>query len=295
VHRKHRGGCLCVERNFCEQNQTSPVVKYEPLAEPAHLQLAGENYEDKKMSLVQISWVTVPIVVRLRCCPLRFAVVRCRMGEGILGRGFLTQILGLDLKLLFEKARQTASAKGSESLVEHASVRKVSLPYLGVRYFDQEESSDDLDGLLGAGFGIDTVEDMATALPDLMQHARDNGMSSKGVETLNQLVREFRDIWAIKLGPDAQADVPPMRVQLKTQRSATPCCQQALVCSRHCISSSDNQESGEYWCAREEPACDHRKSGSCCKQARLEEVPADSGLSRGQCVPCSHCVVSTKY
>jgi hypothetical protein len=116
---------------------------------------------------------------------------------------------------LFEKARQTASAKGNDSLVKHASVRKVSPPYLGVRYFDQEESLDDLDRLLGAGFGIDTVEETATALQYLVQRARDNGMSSKGAETLNQLVREFRDIWAIKLGPGAPADVPPMRVQLK--------------------------------------------------------------------------------
>jgi hypothetical protein len=42
-----------------------------------------------------------------------------------------------------------------------------------------------------------------------------NGMSRRGAETLNQLVREFRDIWAIKLGPGAPADVPPMRVKLK--------------------------------------------------------------------------------
>jgi hypothetical protein len=110
------------------------------------------------MSLVQIACVTMPIVVLLYCGPLRvpdwrFAVVRGRMEEGLLGWEFLTQILGLGLKLLFEKARQTASAKVSETLVEHASVRKVSLPYLGVRYFDQEGSSDDLDRLLGAGLG----------------------------------------------------------------------------------------------------------------------------------------------
>jgi hypothetical protein len=120
---------------FVNKIKNPPVVKYEPLAEPAHLQLAGENYEDKSMSLVQIAWVTMPIVVCLHCGPLRvpdwhFAVVRGRMEEGILGREFLTQILGLDLKVLFEKARQTASAKGSESLVEHASVRKSPFPIL---------------------------------------------------------------------------------------------------------------------------------------------------------------------
>jgi hypothetical protein len=59
------------------------------------------------------------------------------------------------------------------------------------------------------------VEEMATALQYLVKRTRDNGMSGKGAETLNQLVREFRDIWAIKLGPGAPANVPPMRVQLK--------------------------------------------------------------------------------
>jgi hypothetical protein len=124
-----------LSETFVNKIKNPPVVKYEPLAEPAHLQLARENYEDKSMSLVQIAWVTMPIVVCLHCGPLRvpdwhFAVVRGRMEGGILGREFLTQILGLDLKVLFEKARQTRSAKGSESLVEHASVRKSPFPIL---------------------------------------------------------------------------------------------------------------------------------------------------------------------
>jgi hypothetical protein len=55
---------------------------------------------------------------------------------------------------------------------------------------------------------------MATALENVVQRARDNGISSRGADTLNQLVREFRDVWAIKLGPGAPADVPPVFMQL---------------------------------------------------------------------------------
>jgi hypothetical protein len=63
------------------------------------------------MALEQIAWVTMPILVCLHCGPLRvpdwrFAVVRAKMDEGILGKEFLRQILGLDLGNLFEKARQ---------------------------------------------------------------------------------------------------------------------------------------------------------------------------------------------
>jgi hypothetical protein len=55
---------------------------------------------------------------------------------------------------------------------------------------------------------------MSNALDGLVQRAKDNGMSGKGAETLKELVGVFRDVWAIKLGAGAAADVPPMRVLL---------------------------------------------------------------------------------
>jgi Reverse transcriptase (RNA-dependent DNA polymerase) len=158
----------------------------------------------------------------LHCGPLRvpdwrFAVVRGKMDEGILGKEVLTQVLGLDLGKLFEKARQTASSADSATLVELTEVRrKANFGYLGVKYFDQEETSDDLDRLLDAGFGIDTEAEIHTALDELVQRAKENGIADRGTDTLQRLVREFRVVWAIKLGPGAPADVPPMRVQLQS-------------------------------------------------------------------------------
>jgi hypothetical protein len=101
--------------------------------------------------------------------------------------------------------------------VEPTGVRsKPTLAYLGVKYFDQEETSDDLDRLLGAGFGIDTEAEIHTALDELVQRAKENGITDRGSDTLHRLVREFRDVWAIKLGPGAPADVRPMRMKLQT-------------------------------------------------------------------------------
>jgi hypothetical protein len=120
--------CICdtgadvtsVSEEFVDKTKNPQVVKYDPFAQTVHLQLTGERFEHKSMSLVQIAWVTMRIVVRPHCGPLRvpnwrFAVVRGRMDEGFLGGEFLTQVLGLDLKLLFEKARQAAFAKGIET------------------------------------------------------------------------------------------------------------------------------------------------------------------------------------
>jgi Reverse transcriptase (RNA-dependent DNA polymerase) len=49
-----------------------------------------------------------------------------------------------------------------------------------------------------------------------VQRAKENGITDHGADTFHRLVREFRDVWAIKLGPGAPADVPPMRVQLQS-------------------------------------------------------------------------------
>jgi hypothetical protein len=51
--------------------KNSPVVIYEPLTEPDRCQLSGESCKGKPMSLVQISWVAMPIVVHLNCGPMR--------------------------------------------------------------------------------------------------------------------------------------------------------------------------------------------------------------------------------
>jgi hypothetical protein len=210
-----------LSETFVNKVKNLPSVRYEPLASPLELKLLGE-VDNRPMVLVQIAWVTLPILVCLHCGPLRvpdwrFAMVRCKLDEGILGKVFLTQILGLDLGKLFEKARLAASAADSATLVEPTEVSsKPTLAYLGVKYFGQEETSEDLDRLLGAGFGIENEAEIHTALDELVQRAKANGVTDHGADTLHRLVREFRDVWAMKLGPGAPADVPPMRVQLQS-------------------------------------------------------------------------------
>jgi hypothetical protein len=50
---------------------------------------------------------------------------------------------------------------------------------------------------------------------ELVQSAKENGITECGADALHRLVREFRKIWAIKLGPGTPAEDPPMRVQLR--------------------------------------------------------------------------------
>jgi hypothetical protein len=110
-------------------------------------------------------------------------------------REFLAQILRLDLGQSFEKSRQADTAADYATLVEPTEVHSIAtLTYLGVKYFDQEETSDDLERLLSAGFGNDTEAEIHTALDELAQRAKENGITGRGAVTLHLLVREFRDV-----------------------------------------------------------------------------------------------------
>jgi cytochrome c553 len=72
-----------LSETFVNRVKNSPSVRYEPLASPLELQLLGE-VDNRPMAFVQITWATMPILVRLHCGPLRvpdwrFAVVRGKL------------------------------------------------------------------------------------------------------------------------------------------------------------------------------------------------------------------------
>jgi Reverse transcriptase (RNA-dependent DNA polymerase) len=143
-------------------------------------------------------------------------VIRGEMQEGILGRNFLKEVMGLDLNKIFEDAAQARAASAVVDTSDSIEfVGKAKLSYFGVHYYDQDDDSVELDRLIGAGFGTDSREELDAAFRNLVQRAGDNGMSANGTDKLGDLIREFRDVWVIKLGPGEPADVPPMRVQLK--------------------------------------------------------------------------------
>ena len=59
----------------------------------------------------------------------------------------------------------------------------------------------------GANMGLDKEEDVQKALEETLEKAIDAGMSENGLKRASALLREFRDIFRIKLGPDPPAKV----------------------------------------------------------------------------------------
>jgi hypothetical protein len=91
-------------------------VDYEEFPSPVLHAVAESPYEQEKPNYVpQCGWATVSCDILLNCGPLRvpkwrFAVIRGEMQEGILGRDFPKEVMGLDLNKIFEDAAQTRAA-----------------------------------------------------------------------------------------------------------------------------------------------------------------------------------------
>ncbi len=63
--------------------------------------------------------------------------------------------------------------------------------------------------------GIDTTEEKAMALENLVTTAVENGIWAEGEKRLRTLCHEYADVFRVRLGPDAPANVEPMKVVLK--------------------------------------------------------------------------------
>lgn len=62
--------------------------------------------------------------------------------------------------------------------------------------------------------GEGTEEDMTQVIVDSVEDAKENGISTKGAETLHSLLIEFRDVLIIRLRNDPPAKVEPMEIEI---------------------------------------------------------------------------------
>ena len=70
-------------------------------------------------------------------------------------------------------------------------------------------------------FGVDTVDEINNALGDLLTTAEANGISKTGHEKLKSMLKEYKDVFRVRLGPGPPARVDPMRISLLPD--APPC------------------------------------------------------------------------
>jgi hypothetical protein len=64
--------------------------------------------------------------------------------------------------------------------------------------------------------GKDEPETLRQAVDNMLSNAMNTGiLSEAGNAKLKEFVYKHRDIWALKMGAGEQANVPPLRIQLK--------------------------------------------------------------------------------
>lgn len=188
----------------------------------------------KNDPIIATSKVFLSIRLKLPCGPLclrrvEFIVVENDMEEILLGRPLL-KCLGFDLGRHLEDVRDkyhnadvsslmpVAAEPESESLVLNRFAA-----YTGIRYNDADSDSDPipLPNSIGASMGIDSEQDIETAITNTVRSAEANRISEEGSARISRLLASYRDILRIKLGPDPPARVEPMRIKLKQNHRPT--------------------------------------------------------------------------
>lgn len=107
------------------------------------------------------------------------------------------------------------STMPKSSTLEPDTATIASMPtYQGIWYDKAEDDPIPIDNI-DANIGIDREEDVQQAIESTVEHARQAGMSEKGLTDGRALLKEYRDILRIRLGPDPPANVYPFIIQLK--------------------------------------------------------------------------------
>ena len=78
---------------------------------------------------------------------------------------------------------------------------------------------------LKARFGKDNPDEIFEAFYTILEDASNNGMSTIGLEKLNELLEEYRSIFRIRLGPDEPAKVRPLLIKPTTDAKPFRCTQ----------------------------------------------------------------------
>jgi hypothetical protein len=95
-----------------------------------------------------------------------------------------------------------------QSNVKFASLREQALFYADI-------PDDDLIDYHDVDVGQGSPEELADAIEGLLTSAEQAGMSLDDIQSLRQLVTEWKDVFRLKLGADPPANVKPLVIKLR--------------------------------------------------------------------------------
>jgi hypothetical protein len=95
-----------------------------------------------------------------------------------------------------------------QPIVKFSSLKEQSLFYCDIPDYDPIDYHD-------VDVGQGSPEELADAIEGLITSADQEGMSRDCVQSLRQLVTEYKDVFRVKLGADPPANVKPLFIKLR--------------------------------------------------------------------------------
>lgn len=169
--------------------------------------------------------ITTELLIRhgtsLKLRNSRWLVAKEDIDGPLLGRPTL-EALGLDTKkLLAEAADKYGGEIDLAGLVPDETHPEGSVARIlssGVYHSDHAEHGEYEDGAEDdqvADLGVDTEVEVEAALGGLLDKAASEGISDQGKVRLREMLKKYRDVFRVRLGPGPPADVEPMHLTLK--------------------------------------------------------------------------------
>lgn len=206
---------------FQQVLKNSPSLPIEILSPPATISVAIYNGDSKARDIFSSSKKTrLSIIIMLpgSSLPLRihgvpFYIVDQEMDEILLGRRFLHQI-GFNLKDHLVRVASALNGKDFDH-VNSEEVKISSAKYFGMRYNAIEDDPITIPEGVGANIGKDDPSELLSALENIVQEAKTNGITDTGAIQLTHMLHDFKDVFRINLNPDPPAKVAPLRIKVK--------------------------------------------------------------------------------
>ena len=192
--------------------KATPNIVSETLKQP--LELIGafktdkEKFSASKSVILNLTIILPGSNIRVRIRGVKFYVVDQDMDECLLSRSLL-QSMGFNLTDHLERVHHMIDGKHVDEF-DPSTIKSAALKYGGLSYDDADDDPIHLPEGLSAGIGIDSSASIDRAFRSIVSNAEESGISISGSNRLKNLLRKYRNVFRIKLGPDPPAKVAPL-------------------------------------------------------------------------------------
>lgn len=227
--------------------QADSTVPVEILEEPLQLEAAVKGTKDNPILFSASKTATLSLTIMLpgsnipvRIRGVKFYIVDQEMGEVLIGRPFLKAI-GFNLNDHLSEVSSYVNGRDIRD-ISPPKVKICAARYNGLVYQGVSDDPIELSEALSAGIGTDKDEDINLAFACIVSEAVKEGITDSGKLRLEKFLREFRDVFRIKLSADPPARLRPLVITRKQDSLSYRCPQRRYAPVQRAFISSTIKE-----------------------------------------------------